>query len=284
MSTCSIDSCSNPTAGGNLCRLCLGRLDADLGTVGALAGELGTTITRQARTGQRVGARSAEFALPFNAAASAIRDDLSSVLSTWIRDLWETYGPRREVPTGEVAADGTPIVVAELDPLGLVDGLPDMAAWLRRHPSWITAHPAAGELVDEVTDAIDRARRAVDLPPARLYCGPCPECAADLYARPNRASVTCRECDTWHDVAKLRAALLAVARDQLATATEIARALHGLLGRELSANTVRTWAHNGRLARREPDEHGRPRYLVGEVIDLALSTPSRVTRNRAECA
>lgn len=64
-------------------------------------------------------------------------------------------------------------------------------------------------LVNEITDAVERARRAVDLPPpARLYCGPCPDCGADLYARPDRVTVGCRECESRHDVESLRAALL----------------------------------------------------------------------------
>jgi hypothetical protein len=108
-----------------------------------------------------------------------------------------------------------------------------------------------------------------------VYCGPCPDCGADLYARPERAIVGCRECEARHDVEALRAELLDVVRDSLATAAEIARALPCLLGRDLSANTVRTWARAGKITRRKPDEQGRPRYLVGEVIDLALSTPTR---------
>ncbi|MCI2424112.1 hypothetical protein MOQ72_42625 [Saccharopolyspora sp. K220] len=271
MITCSVPSCSNPVTGGNLCGACLGRLDADLAAVADLVAELDTTIIRQARTGQRVGARPTEEPLPFNTSASEIRDDLRNVLSTWVRDLWEIYGPRRQVPTGEVAADGTPVVAAELDSLDLADELPDMAAWLRRHPSWIAPHQAAGELVDEILDAIGRARRAIDLPPELVYCGPCPVCGTDLYARPDRGTVVCRGCEERHEVTERREVLLDLARDQLATAAEIARALPGLLGRELSANTVRTWAPTGRLAKRAPDAQGRPRYRVGDVIDLALS-------------
>lgn len=264
--------------------MCLGRLLGDLVTVDELVNELDDTVARLTRSGQRVGSGTTEIGLPFNAGAAEVRDDLRNVLSTWVRELWETHGLRREVPTGETASDGSPIVVAELDPLDVDDTLPDMAAWLRRHPSWVEYHPAGGELVDEITDAVERARRAVDLPPARLYCGPCPDCGADLYARPDRVTVGCRECESRHDVEGLRAALLDAARAQLATAAEVARALPRLLGRDLSANTVRTWARAGKLTRRTPDERGRPRYLVGEVIDVALATPTRSHVTRAGAA
>ncbi|WP_091456904.1 hypothetical protein [Actinokineospora iranica] len=254
---------------------------SDLRQVAELVDDLDDTVARRTRTGQRVGSRPAVTGLPFNDGAAEVRDDLRNVLSTWVRDLWETHAPRRQVPTGETAPDGSPVVFAELDALDLDDTLPEMAAWLRRHPTWIEHHPAAGELVDEITDAVERARRAVDLPPVRLFCGPCPDCGADLYARPDRVLVGCRECESRHDVEVLRAALLGAARGALATAAEVARALPGLLGRDLSANTVRTWARAGKLTRREPDKRGRPRYLVGEVIDVALATPTRSHVTRA---
>jgi hypothetical protein len=262
-----------------VCGLCLGRLLGDLVDVSELVEDLDATVARLSRTGSRVGSRSTEVGLPFNMGAAQVRDDLRNVLSTWVRDLWESYGPRREAPTGQTGPGSEQLVDGVLDDLDLDDTVPDMSAWLRRHPSWIEYHPAGGELVDEITDAVERARRAVDLPPARVYCGPCPDCGTDLYAWPERAVVACRECGARHDVEALREALLDAARGTLATAAEVARALPRLLGRDLSPNTVRTWAHAGKLAKRAPDERGRPRYLVGDVIDLALAAPARnVTR------
>ncbi|MCP3799758.1 hypothetical protein NLX83_10860 [Allokutzneria sp. A3M-2-11 16] len=283
MITCTVPSCSNPTAGGTVCGLCLGRFRAELVEVADLVDDLDDQVARLTRTGPRVGSRPAEVGLPFNFGAAEVCDDLRNTLSTWVRELWETHGPRRVVPTGENGPDGETLVDAVLDDLDLDDTVPDMAAWLRRHPSWVEYHPAGGELVDEVADTVERVRRAVDLPPARVYCGPCPDCAADLYARPERAVVACRECGTRHDVEALREKLLDAARGTLATAAELARALPRLLGRELSPNTVRTWAHAGKLAKRAPDSRGRPRYRVGDVIDLALASPARnVTRAGAK--
>jgi hypothetical protein len=272
--TCSSPTCINP-ANQYVCGVCLGRLAGDLAELPDLVADLDDTVARQTRTGHRVGSRPAETGLPYNLGAAEVRDDLRNVMSTWIRDLWESYGPGREIPTAESGLDGEPLTEWVLDPLDLDDTVPEMAKWLRRHPSWIEDHPAGGELVDEITDAVERVRRAVDLPPARVYCGPCPDCGADLYARPERAIVGCRECDARHDVEALRAELLDAARGTLATAAEIARALPRLLGRDLSANTVRTWARAGKITRRKPDKQGRPRYLVGEVIDRALATPTR---------
>lgn len=275
--TCAVPFCANATTGGTVCPSCLGRLRSDLVDVAELVVYLDDTVARLANIGPpRVGSRSAEVGLPFNVGAAEVRDVVHNVLSTWARDLWETHGLRQQVPTGKIAPDGSPLTVAELEPLDLDDTVPEMAAWLRRHPSWVEHHPAGGELVDEIGDAVEQVRRAVDLPPARVYCGPCPDCSADLYARPERAVVACYECGMHHDVEARREKLLDAARDVEATAAEIARALPKLLGRDLSANTLRTWARAGKLTKREPDEHGRPRYRIGDVIDVALTTPTRL--------
>lgn len=276
ITTCTVPSCSNATDGGTVCLSCLGGLWADLLEVVELVDDLDDSVARLTNTGPRVGSRPAEVGLPFNAGAAEIRDDLHNVLVTWVRDLWETHALRRPAPTGETWPDGSAITVGELDPLAIEDTVPDMVAWLRRHPTWIEWHPAGGELVDEIGDAAERVRRAVDLPPARLFCGPCPDCSADMYARPERTVVACRECGTRHDAAALRDKLLVAVRKVEATAAEVARALPKLLGRELSPNTLRTWARAGKLAKGAPDGRGRPRYRVGDVIDLALATPVRV--------
>ncbi|MEV6226861.1 hypothetical protein AB0L88_03070 [Saccharopolyspora shandongensis] len=276
---CTAPHCALPAL-AFVCRSHADQLAAALATVADLAVDLDITIARQAATGQRIGGRCAERPLPYHDAASEVRRDLHATLATWTRDLWETNGPRREVPTGETAPDGTPQTVAVLEPLDLADTLPEIAAWLLRHPSWIAWHPAAGELIDELLDAIARAWRVVDLPPELAYCGPCSDCETDLYARPQRDVVTCRECATVHEVADRRATMLKAARGRMLTAAECARALPGLLGRELSANTLRTWAHSGKLRQYKPrhgDPRNRPRYLVGEVIDLATATPQRRT-------
>lgn len=258
---CAAPDCAHP-AEANLCRSHADQLAAALGTVADLAVDLDITITRQAATGQRVGGRPAERPLPYHDAASEARRDLHATLAAWARDLWDTYGQPGE-------------------PVPCDDTLADIAAWITRHPSWIGAHPAAGELADELLDAIARAWRVVDLPPERVYCGPCPECReVDLYARPGRVVVTCLECGAEHQVAELREFLLDAARQTYATAAECARALPELLGRELSANTIRKWAHAGKLTQHPADPRDprqRPRYLVGDVIDFATSTPQRRT-------
>src|SRR3954454_3838636 len=118
--TCAAPSCANATAGGTVCLSCLGRLRADLVEVAELVDYLEDTVARLANTGPpRVGSRPAETGLPFNVGAAEGRDIVHNVLSTWVRDLWETHGLRQQVPTDETAPDGSTLTAAELDPLDL---------------------------------------------------------------------------------------------------------------------------------------------------------------------
>ncbi|MEU8104391.1 hypothetical protein AB0C18_11790 [Nonomuraea muscovyensis] len=57
--------------------------------------------------------------------------------------------------------------------------------------------------------------------------------------------------------------------DQLGTATEIARALHGLCANPTPA-MIRGYAHRGHMVNRGHDKTGRPLYRVGDVLDLLI--------------
>jgi hypothetical protein len=104
--------------------------------------------------------------------------------------------------------------------------------------------------------------------------GPGVECDHDLYANPGRRYVTCRACGAEHDVDARRAVLLGAVADQLLTAVEASRALPGLLGRPVTAATVRGLAHRGRLAQRPGGL-----YRVGDLIDALTAQATR----RAVC-
>ncbi|MCA1675378.1 MAG: hypothetical protein LC799_25400, partial [Actinobacteria bacterium] len=132
-------------------------------------------------------------------------------------------------------------------------------------------------VVDTLDHAVKRARRAIDRPADLVYGGPCDECTSDLYAHGDAMHFTCPNCGTIYGFEQRRTWLLTATADSLLTATEASRALAGLLGRPLSANTVRTWATTGRLASHGTHQ-GRPLYRVGDLVELARTTPTRHRR------
>ncbi len=258
--TSCVTDCGQPAQGYYLCAHCTHELVAELRRVAELVGQLDATISRQTRTRSGVGvaSRPAERPLPVDLAAAEVAHDLHNVLGTWARDIADRTGK--------------PLILRTVRALEERETTPALAAWLLEHVSTMRTHPAASELHDEITDATARAWRRVDRPPERRFAGPCDECGTDLYGRPNAAAIRCNGCGTDYDADARRGWLIDQARDQLATPTVIARALPALVGHAITPAMIRGYAHRGRLAARPVDRTGRPRYRVGDVIDLVLST------------
>jgi hypothetical protein len=182
------------------------------------------------------------------------------------------------------------------------------AHWLARHLGALVRLDDAVQALDEITHVVGRTRHVIDRAPARWYVGGCDLCGTAMYARPgmaetvcpNRGCVTVLEraecsvhdepgewCDTRcliveavvartrYDVAARREWMLAAAEDYLATAPEAVTAVKLLAEVELSVDTLRSAARSRdgarppeiEVDRTHPD--GRPRYRIGDVIELA---------------
>ncbi|MGH3382374.1 MAG: hypothetical protein ACRDP6_47360 [Actinoallomurus sp.] len=250
--------CGRPAPHATICGSCRDALHLDLSDlvldrqeadrknpVPSLITDLDTVLTRQTRYQERAGGRSSTRPLPFDERASDALWALGDTLRAWARAV--NWGDPSIRGCGQ----------------NLLDHLNELAT-----------HPDAAQAVDELTAIVDQIRRVCDRPPVHMYLGPC-GCGTDLYTRQGSIIARCRECDLEYQVAERREWLLATAEDRLATATDIALAMPTLLGRELSASTVRNWAADGRLAAHGHDPHNRPLYRIGEVIQLALATPTR---------
>ena len=233
-----------------LCRDCGANLVADLNASAWLLGELEVTYARQHRFGALVGslARSADTPVPYHQKASEVGSALRSELVGWFR-VFRGSGCTAER---------------------------DIAGWLALRVSDIRAHPSAGEMATRIGKAVSDARAVIDRPPDTWYAGPC-ECGQDLNARSRRGTVECSACGKSYDIDERRSELLAAMEDQLAPTSVLCRALT-MLGRELSAEQVRKWASRGKLTQRPPhpgDPKRRPRYRIGDVVDLLTSVDKR---------
>ena len=244
-------SCTATTDGHHLCRRCTGYLTTALSGVPELAQALDDSISRRVRhtSGVGVASKTADTPLPVNLHAADVSAHLHNTLAEWVRNLAERTGDDA-LPAEDTAA---------------------LAAWLRHHTSVMRTHPAAGDCAAALLDATRRGWRAVDRPAQPSYSGPCDDCGADLYGRPAAVELSCTDCGAVYDAAVRREWLLDQARDQLATASTIARALPMLLGQHVTPAMIRGYAHRGRLASR-PGVRGRPRYRVGDVIDLVAAS------------
>ncbi len=223
-----------------------------------LYADLLDTLTRQSNTGTAsIGwiTGETETSIPFHAAASDTRQLADTTIGTWARSLADLH------PHLTLTATTTP----------------DAAGWMATFPGLLAEHPQAGHMHADITSLVARIRRVIDRPPDKVYVGQCgailedgTDCPADLYAAPNRAWVECPSCGGSWNVTDRKQFLLQAVEDQLATPGEISRALSTLM-EQVSASMIRSYAHRGRLNPHPPhphDEKHRPRYRVGDVLDL----------------
>lgn len=129
----------------------------------------------------------------------------------------------------------------------------------------------------------------MDRAPDLLYVGPClaevgtvdvpRECGADMYVEIDAPVVTCPACRLEYDVAERRDWLLLEAKDVLAHAEWIGRAVTAL-GVPVSPSMIRGWKARGRLIVRGVDREDRPLYRVGDVIDVAAQVEAEQERKR----
>lgn len=255
--------CGRPTRDAAfVCDDCSRSLAMVLAEVPWLEGELATTVAGlkgvdyRTRGGTGTGTGSLVAWVPAEA-----RADLRAVLVSW------TLFCRDEHVRNQSATQELP-----------EDTLEAVASWLAWRVDGLSLLDVGPDAVEEITTVVDRCRRIVDRPADREYSGRCGAvtevdgldvtCERDLYARPAAKFVTCSACGTTWDVARRRALLLTEARDVLATAVEISRAV-SLLGAEpLTADRVRQWAARKRLTVRGHDWAGKATYRVGDAIDL----------------
>lgn len=241
MNTCP---CGQPTPEASwLCTSCVNGAWNALAAVPELVEELETTRTRQARTEPAGSAGiGGEGALPWHEGAARALGDLGATLGI----LGAAVGYRGP----------SELVALSRAVMPHVDTLAAGSVYLELHRViWLTG----------------RAQRVIDRPPERIYAGPCGLCGADLYALGGVTEVTCQVCGTAEDVARRRAFLLSKVDDQLATATETARALTSL-DLPVTPERLRQWKHRGRLVTRGHGPTGHPLYRVGDVIELLVET------------
>lgn len=214
-----------------------------------LADDLDIALAKQGTKPQQDGTKhtkASEAPMPIDVRASEAGHVLRNTLTTWVR-LIHGEGSRRPLPE---------------------DTLTGMAAWLLPITGWLRGRDYGPEAIDEITDAVKQAKRAVDIPAVAVYVGPC-ECGSAVYARTGSPIGTCRDCGERWGVAEQREWMRAAADDMLMTAAEIARATSRDTAL-VSPGTIRSWASRGRLQAHGHNGRKQPLYRLGDALDLLV--------------
>jgi hypothetical protein len=244
-------SCGCEQGAGLLCARETDLLEKALGDVRWIVTELGVTMSKQARMGTPGKGGLARERSPLHLGALEASDTLGNVLSTWMNDV---IGGQIRLPSTEAS-------------WVLLANIPD-----------IRKHPAVEELLDEITDAIEQARRAVDRPADRAYLGQCytelpgedgelVTCYAEIWSRPDASETTCKVCGVTHAVAERRAWLVEQARPMVVTAREASRYLADVGAIEVNEKTIRSWVTRGKLLMR-PGLSDQRQFELGELMRL----------------
>lgn len=281
-------SCGQPAPTSTLCKKCTRKLRSDLralyepryGT--SLAEDLDITLARQARFDDRAdGSRSTTTPLVFNDQASEAGRRLRDVLTRWTRAILDRTPPPAPLP-GPVCRDCRHVSCTLIRHVWWMqppaDTIAAMARWLHDRVDELARHDAGDQAADQIKAAVDRARAVVDMPPERVYAGPClvvydsGECRADVYAKPDSKLATCVRCGAHHDVDERRAQLAEAMEEQQVTATRAVLYLR-LLGFTVSASAIRGYAHRNRLVAADHTVRGAV-YRLGDILDI-LNDPDR---------
>lgn len=247
-----------------VCRKCWTQVERGCGDAPALLREIETTRTRQSRTGGDNGGRkSAETSLPWLEAAATANQVLVEALTVWAQYIVDTL----VIP---IDYHQRPVPASRM---------------ILSRSTWLRGQEAAPQARVSINHAINQARTVIDLGPDLLYAGPCDPtgehhttddeeaeelrgpCKTDLYARADKAEVTCPRCQLVWRVQDRRDFLLASADEQLVTAADLSRFLTAY-GDPLTAERIRQWAARGQLLRHGSSPTGAPLYKVGEAITV----------------
>ncbi|HEV2778557.1 MAG TPA: hypothetical protein VGX25_04080 [Actinophytocola sp.] len=287
MSSSQCVVCTRDNPNGFVCDDCVAQLVADLCTLTWLAAELIVTRTRQDRLasngmrghmhdeGQSHCYRCAPdptdpvslpaTALPVHLGATTVYDALHNMLVTTVRDM---------------------VRIPEAWP---ADSPASMVRWIIERTDRIRRDSGADQLVLDVEHHTKAALEVINpLDPNEQTFGVCgaeqrdgTTCTAYLYGAPTTDWVRCRRCRTHHDTRRRIQVLERRIRVMYFRAATLARLLPRFLERPVSANNIRSWAFQGRPIRTSVDDDGFVTYHCGDVIAVAVATP---TRNRTSAA
>jgi hypothetical protein len=160
--SCQEEGPGRAGSGGFLCMACRDRLANNLSDLPTLYSDCNKGASPKVVRVIRNAPRKSVTTDLINPAAAEIRSAILTVLASWaglVADERRLGPPARDVPT--------------------------LARFLCRHVGWLTRHPAAGDVADEIQD-VTRTARKVAFPNGirRVHIGYCPDgdCDGDLVA------------------------------------------------------------------------------------------------------
>ncbi|MFI7707618.1 hypothetical protein [Nonomuraea sp. NPDC049480] len=280
-------------AARRVCPACHSELERDLGDVPSIAHDLQLALARQVRISDSSGRRGHERPLPYDQRAGDAAILLHRTIVAWVQELQAgvaiMHGPTCETACGHPTCT---YITLSTD---AGHSTADHARWLLRHLRVMVGRDGSENTrphhaVEQLTNAIRKARHIIDRPLDQVYAGPCDLCGRDMYARPEASRVTCPTCvdeqghRIGYGVQQRREWMLAEVEEMRLPAVDVARAVTSL-ARPIKPALLRTWVARRRLVPVGTNAHGKPLFRVGDVLDLMeTSSMPKSTELRIEPA
>lgn len=253
--------CDAPAAYGiYLCHTCATRLEEVLDRIPEALANIQVTLARMDRVSHGT-TTSGNRPEAVNVSALDEKIDLTEKVHSWARMVLEHE---------------------DRDDLRSVEPL----AYLKMSMYLIRGQDFAGEMLDELEDAVRTVERVVDLPVAKIAYGPCGEvmddgliCMATLTAPEGSESAICRECGTRWDIEVREAMIRNRVRGEPMPAAECRRWLSKNAGAVISPKDFENWVYIGalRYVLDRVTTKGRPRriYFPGDVLNVHFTMNDR---------
>lgn len=200
----------------------------------------------------------------WNESAAQAATDLAWVMNAWAKDIHDR-------------GDTNPA-----DPLHVAIQHPVLVSrWLRRNFDALMRLEDVGEFADAFFNAYARATRIIDRPPDKVFAGLCNTptdgevCQESLYGLPGSEGVKCISCGAEHNLKDRRAWMLENVENELAYSGLLAGLITSL-GIPIASATIRKYAQKGKIVAVDVDARNRPRYRVGDVLDVFLKRDEEI--------
>jgi len=236
--------------GVTLCHRCVTELEADLRDAPFVWNDIQTTGARLDVGAASVGSSGHKAPRPAaNLDALDKAQTLRVVLGGWASQLPQLHPANDPVKTA----------------LWLITQMPEI-----RKQSW------AGDLKQELRDALNACRWATDRAADRISLGQCStECPGIMTAIVGGRVAKCRLCESVDDVRARQQWIIAEAWHVMAFLPDIVRWLRGSGHAKIDVNKANVWVHRGKLEPIACDvDTKRPMYTPADVLATYRATPT----------
>lgn len=235
--------------GVTLCHRCTTVLELDLREVRGVWANLMVTAARMDKGAASIGSSGhSAAAIPCNLDAIEHGDQLEAVLRGWAAEI--------------------SVVSPLFTPPRIAERLLNQVKSIRRE-EW------AGDLKQELREALNTARRATDRGAERVFAGMCPtevdgkDCAAAVFTAPGRPVARCHKCKAQWDVTEWRGRAISAAGIHQGTPAELSRMISDpVTGEALPQATIRKWVQRKKLTPIGVNARGKATYQVRKVRSL----------------